>query len=262
MINCLIARKFSSLVIAILRLHLTLIRSEFVDLSIQPQPNAATIVGAAASDELGTAGSNLGDINGDDIADIIISAQYADYNGRVNCGTSYVIYGRNRHSNFGSMSLQNWITSPTTGFRIFGAGDSHMSGFSVRGAGDVNGDGIKDIIVGSRGAAAWSKDGAGSATIIYGHNQTSPAFVDIDLLSFVPSPSLGFQVFGAAAGDACGTSVSGAGDVNGDGVDDIIIGSPYSDLFLGDGGVAHVIYGRKKTNPFLANLDLAVVAYD
>src|SRR4029453_6569407 len=69
--------------------------------------------------------------------------------------------------------------------------------------------------------------------------------------------SNGFKLSGAAAGDASGYSVSAAGDVNGDGVDDLIIGAPHTDLKFLYSGVSYVVFGR--ASGFAANVNLSTL---
>jgi hypothetical protein len=102
----------------------------------------------------------------------------------------------------------------------------------VSGAGDVNGDGFADIIMGAWGAESY----AGAAYVIWGK---AGGIATVDLASFVSSDSTGFMILGAA-------TVSGAGDVNGDGFDDIIVGADDADPNgRDDAGEVYVILGKQ-----------------
>ena len=128
--------------------------------------------------------------------------------------------------------------TPSAGFIIQGDAAGDRAGFSVSSAGDVNGDGIDDLIVG----APFGDDGgtdAGEAYVIYG--VTGSARGTVDLTNLVASD--GFVIQGDLAGDWAGISVSSAGDVNGDGISDLIVGALYSDLGGEKSGEAYVIYG-------------------
>ena len=111
------------------------------------------------------------------------------------------------------------------------------SGSSVASAGDVNGDGRAELIVGAYGGASSSRSGAGSSYVIYG--TASPSNVDLASLG-----SSGFRIDGAATSDFSGYSVAAAGDVNGDGRADVIVGALYADPSSPSGaGSSYVIYG-------------------
>ena len=141
------------------------------------------------------------------------------------------------------------ISTLTTAEGIIIQGDVGIeAGVSVSNAGDINGDGIDDVIIG----ASSGDDGgsnAGEAYIIYGGTNLS----NIDLTTLTSSQGLIIQ--GDAAGDNAGRSVSAAGDINGDGIDDVIIGAPNGDDDGNAAGEAYIVYGG--TN--LSNIDLSTL---
>ena len=117
---------------------------------------------------------------------------------------------------------------------IQGAAAYDLSGCSVSGAGDVNGDGIDDLIIGAR---AQRRFNAGASYVVFGTDQGFPATIDL-----ATDDDLTIQ--GAAACDCSGFSVSGAGDVNGDGIDDLIIGAFGADPNGRYGaGASYVVFG-------------------
>eukprot|EP01032_Pedospumella_encystans_P039228 gene39228-biopygen21728 len=215
--------------------------------STLPSSKGFQIIGAASSDLSGYAVSDLGDVNGDNIDDLIVGAYNADPTiGTTEAGISYIIFGTDVAGGatpYTNVVLTTGATalSPSIGFRLLGAADDDLSGRSVRGAGDINKDGINDIIVGAQSANSV----AGIAYVIFGRNVPggATAFGDIQLTTGATTlaAGVGFRILGNAAMDRCGSSVSSAGDVNHDGVDDIIIGA-YS--AAARKGISYVIYGR------------------
>ena len=162
--------------------------------------------------EAGTSVAAAGDINGDGVNDMIIGAPNA-----LN-GEAYVVFGKT--SGYAStLSLSS--LAATDGFSITGLANSDFLGGSVASAGDVNGDGFDDIIIGARESTAPDLVSYGESYVIFG--KASGFGTSFDLTTF--DGTNGFRIEGAAAGDRSGTSVASAGDINGDGLDDLVIGA-------------------------------------
>ena len=207
-----------------------------VDLTGLAASGGFCIQGFVAGSFTGWSVSSAGDVNGDGIDDLIIGAPYSDIGG-ANAGEAYVIFGQ-AGATRGLIDLSGLASSD--GFVIRGSAANNFVGYSVSSAGDVNGDGIDDLIVGAFGC----NDGgsyAGKAYVIYG--QAGDSRLALDLTGLTASE--GFAIQGAAVNDIAGTSVSSAGDVNGDGIDDLIIGAPYSDIGGTNSGAAYVIFGSR-----------------
>jgi hypothetical protein len=117
-----------------------------------------------------------------------------------------------------------------------GESASDTAGLSVSGAGDVNGDGLDDVIVGAS-LAATSGAGTGHAYVVFG--KTDVAFVP---LAEVAGGTGGFVIKGEGAIGPAGRWVSGAGDVNGDGLPDLIVGAHRADPNGGNSGRSYVVY--------------------
>jgi len=124
----------------------------------------------------------------------------------------------------------------TGGFRINGIKANDRSGSSVSGAGDVNGDGLADLIIGAYRADPNGNE-SGQSYVVFG--KTDSATVNLDNLG-----DGGFFINGIDGFDRSGVSVSGAGDVNGDGIADLIIGAPDGNDGGADAGEAYVIFGK------------------
>ena len=198
------------------------------------------IDGNLGGDKLGWSVSGAGDVNGDGLDDVIVGAFDADSGGASNAGESYVVFGRTDSTPVDVAELGNG------GFRIGGLGVQDWSGYSVSGAGDVNGDGLDDVIVGAPGQD-FRPDFAGESYVVFGKTTSAP--VDLGNLG-----SGGFRIDGIDADDRAGFSVSGAGDVNGDGLADVIIGAPWADpageltpVFFG--GESYVVFGKTSSTP-------------
>jgi Ca2+-binding RTX toxin-like protein len=173
--------------------------------------------GVADEDQTGCSVASAGDVNGDGFADLIVGARWADPNGG-NSGSTYVVFGKS--SGF-TAAINLASLDGTSGFRLDGVTTGDGSGKSVAAAGDVNGDGFADLIVGADGADPNSNNSSGSSYIIFGKAGVFAASVDLSSLN----GSTGFRLDGVAANDGGGYSVASAGDVNGDGRADLVIGA-------------------------------------
>ena len=109
----------------------------------------------------------------------------------------------------------------TDGFAISGIDAGDFSGWSVSGAGDVNGDGVGDVIIGANGANSM----AGESYVVFGKDVASNGGFAANVSLGSLTGADGFVINGFAAGDRAGSSVSNVGDLNGDGVDDVIVGA-------------------------------------
>jgi hypothetical protein len=190
----------------------------------------------------------VGDINGDGIDDLIIGAPSADgpENRRVHCGEVYVVFGPP------PANLDLARTKPD--MTIIGADEGDNLGTAVA-SGDVDGDGFDDLIIGAPSADSLRNErkDAGEVYIIFG-SAGPPEEIDLS------EEEADATVLGADTGDNLGLSLA-SGDVNGDGLDDLIIGAPAASgpgNGRGGAGETYVIFGGFS----FTSIDLAITKAD
>ncbi len=189
------------------------------------------IVGTNASDFLGTSVSSAADVNNDFVPDLIIGAPGADPNG-TDSGAAYVIFGGSSLPSV--IAVSSLIGSD--GFAINGAVAASRAGTSVSAMTDFNGDTYGDVIIGAPFASLGT---AGATYVVFG-GLSSPSFIELSTLS----GSDGFKIQSQSDSEAFAVRVSNAGDVNADGLSDLIASATDADTANGiDSGAAYVIYG-------------------
>ncbi len=219
--------------------------------SASPDTNGLLINGINSGDRLGTSVSNAGDINGDGVDDLFIGAASAEPNGITSAGQSYVIFG-NSTGNFpsdGIINLSSLITADpdVSGLILNGIDRLDFTGREVSNSGDVNGDGVDDLLIGVEAASPNDILQAGEAYVIFGSSTGDfpvDGVIELSSLGTANPHVAGLTINGINIDDLTGSSVSTAGDINGDGVDDLLISAIRSDPYgINEAGSTYVVFG-------------------
>jgi hypothetical protein len=188
-----------------------------LNLSTLNGSNGFVINGIDAYDRSGRSVSSAEDVNSDGFDDLLIGASAADTNSQYNAGSSYVVFGSSGgfSANFNLSTLNG-----SNGFQINASMSITTQVISVSSAGDVNGDGFDDILIGGFGCRS---------TVNISWLKLCCVWL-IRRIQCQPQPKHSqrqqcFKINGIDQLDNSGNSVSSAGDVNGDGFDDILIGA-------------------------------------
>ena len=183
-----------------------------IDLTALDGSNGFIVNGATANAFTGQSVSNAGDVNDDGIDDVVILAPYTN--------TAYVVFG---HSGpFASPIDLATFSAPTTeGFAVTGFSSFNVNGQGVS-SGDFNDDGIGDLLIGGMTG--------GNAYVLFGGDGIGAAGpVNVATLGGPGALTLASGVAGT------GQAVGNAGDLNDDGVDDIVVAS--------GSGTSYVVFG-------------------
>ncbi len=174
-----------------------------------------TVYGESADSNLGFTVAS-GDVNGDGVDDVLLGARFASYQGRSTVGKAYVVYG--------GPGLQGALDTGQEQQDVTIVGRDAGDFFTIAlAAGDATGDGIDDVIAGASAAAGPSNDRiqAGEVYVVAGSQGLGKL---IDLAAEPPF----FVIYGATAGDSLPNHAA-AGDLDGDGKDELVLGAPFAE---------------------------------
>ena len=195
-----------------------------------------SIAGEGNYNYFGTGVDIVGDMNGDGYDDIAIGAP--SFNNQT--GKVYVIYGK---SGLSSVTLSTLGSSGSDGFVLYNSTKLYL-GNSVKYAGDINGDGYDDLLITSTNGSSEPN----SVYVVFGNSVPSGTSLDMDNSLSVTQ---GFKLtadtennFGENENTSYPSRLSSAGDIDGDGFNDFIIGAPQADITSTNGGLGYVIFGR------------------
>ncbi len=211
-----------------------------------------SITGAPSNENAGYALSSAGDVNGDGFDDILIGADFADPNGNINAGASYIVFGTD--SGFSS-NIDLTQLDGSNGFAVNGEAAGDFSSRAVSGAGDINGDGFDDLLIGALYAFTEGAAQRGKSYVVFGFDNPAVTSINLSNIGRADGNAIGFVIEGMTANDRLGVDVSAAGDINGDGFDDILLGT-YRPISISP-GVTYVVFGSDA--PFAPTLDLAML---
>ncbi len=172
-----------------------------------------------------------GDFNGDGRSDWFVTMiNYQGYAGVYQAHEVLVVFGSDDDDvvlddRFGTYDSP--FPTPDRGVRMFTLEDDSFPR-SINAIGDVNGDGMDDLLFGS----------SNRTFVVFGQSESGA--INLDTLS---EDQNGIVILGSESGDEHGWSVSSSGDVNGDGINDILMGAPWNDSIATDAGVAYFVYG-------------------
>ncbi len=177
----------------------------------------AVFVGEAAGDQAGWSLA-VGDVDGDGLEDALVGAPWEETGG-AGAGAVYVVGGPVR----GTVDLSA-ADAKLVGTAVYGGAGSSLA------AGDLDGDGCGDVLAGAAPESAQLRE-AGAVYLVLGPIAGSRDLADADA-----------RYAGEAGGDAAGSSVA-VGDVDGDGLEDVLAGAPTHDGADPDAGVVYVLLG-------------------
>ena len=166
----------------------------------------------ASGPRFGESLSGVGDVNGDSVPDFVVGAHLANGPDRARGGIAYVVFGK------ADTAGQDAAKLGEGGYRVIGVSSNDQTGAATAAGGDFNADGLADVAVGAPFAGPLSRGAAGAVYVVYGRRGEQR---DLDLAEI---GDRGLRIAGGE-GDVTGFAVDNAGDVDGDGGADLVVGA-------------------------------------
>jgi hypothetical protein len=214
--------------------------STYLDLNkLQSGSAGFKVFGVGSGDQLGSFLGGGGDFNNDGFDDVLIGSRFADPDGVSDAGTVWVLFGHSMAVPFVDLDLASGLAT-SLGFRIRGAASPDNLCICAF-VGDVNGDGHDDIALGA-GISSPVSYREGTAYVLFGTSSVA----DINMGTYTLGTSLGFKFTGNGNNNQLGEFLGAAGDFNGDGYADAVIG-------LNGPNYVYVVFGHSAATSF-ANL--------
>ncbi len=190
----------------------------------------AKLLGEHESDSAGNAVTGIGDFDQDGYGDLLVGAYQNDAGG-TKSGSAYVVFG----------PVTGEISLGDAEAKFYGEDTLHRAAISVASADDINNDGYPDILIGAD-SEDFDSSGAGSAYLVLGPVLGEHSLGEADA-----------KLVGENEDDSAGYSVSSAGDVDGDGYADIVVGAPDYDGGFDDSGAVYLVMGPVSGRNYLSD---------
>jgi len=225
--------------------------------------NGFAIVGISAQDRTGRYVAGAGDFNNDGFDDVLIGAPYQTTNGKAEAGAAYLLLGGSTFPsavNLGDIAAGN-------GLVFEGSNIQDLVGASVSPIGDLNHDGVDDLAIGAPGKGPFGvpSDYPGEVYVLFGGASGVLATLDKDdlngtnglIVRGIRGGVIPIEADQAIWGDMAGADIDTAGDINGDGIDDMMIGAPHTIINPRRKGVGQLYFVYGSTSAYPARLRLS-----